>query len=274
MAMAAGRTGHRLAYVVFGIAGFGTALVAGPLLAGVLPLSQIIPLVLLDFSASFGNWLPARRQIAVTELKRLLPCMLLGCALGAYGLLALRAELLMLAPRRVRQSLCALRAVPPTTRPAALAGDQALPFGVFGGLFGALFGSGGFLYSLYLNGRLASKGADACHQSALIGCSTFVRLGLFLLAGLYAAREPWLLACLLPGMALGLWIGRQVTLRLSREAFVRLVTWLVLCSGLALVRRYLAAEAAAPGTGRTVRPALRGAGAGSRGTPRWAAATR
>ncbi len=87
-----------LAYVVFGIAGFGTALVAGPLLAGVLPLSQIIPLlVLLDFSASFGNWLPARRQIAVTELKRLLPCMLLGCALGAYGLLALRAELLMLA---------------------------------------------------------------------------------------------------------------------------------------------------------------------------------
>ena len=87
-----------LAYVVFGIAGFGTALVAGPLLAGVLPLSQIIPLlVLLDFSASFGNWLPARRQIAITELKRLLPCMLLGCALGAYGLLALRAELLMLA---------------------------------------------------------------------------------------------------------------------------------------------------------------------------------
>ncbi len=52
-----------LAYVVFGIAGFGTALVAGPLLAGVLPLSQIIPLlVLLDFSASFGNWLPARRR--------------------------------------------------------------------------------------------------------------------------------------------------------------------------------------------------------------------
>ncbi|MBN0818746.1 sulfite exporter TauE/SafE family protein, partial [Pseudomonas aeruginosa] len=66
----------------------------------------------------------------------------------------------------------------------------ALPFGVFGGLFGALFGSGGFLYSLYLNGRLASKEQMRATQSALIGCSTFVRLGLFLLAGLYAAREP------------------------------------------------------------------------------------
>lgn len=165
-----------LAYVVFGIAGFGTALVAGPLLAGVLPLSQIIPLlVLLDFSASFGNWLPARRQIAVTELKRLLPCMLLGCALGAYGLLALRAELLMLA-LGVFVSLYALYALflQPLGQPRWRA-TWALPFGVFGGLFGALFGSGGFLYALYLNGRLASKEQMRATQSALIGCSTFVR---------------------------------------------------------------------------------------------------
>ncbi|PTT97314.1 permease, partial [Pseudomonas sp. HMWF031] len=45
--------------------------------------------------------------------------------------------------------------------------------------------------------------------------------------------------CLLPAMALGLWIGRRLTMRLSREAFVRLVTWLVLASGVALIGRYL-----------------------------------
>lgn len=39
-------------------------------------------------------------------------------------------------------------------------------------------------------------------------------------------------------MATGLWIGRRLTLRMSREAFVRLVTWLVLASGLALLYRY------------------------------------
>ena len=44
---------------------------------------------------------------------------------------------------------------------------------------------------------------------------------------------------LLPAMALGLWIGRRLTLKLSREAFVRLVTWLVLASGIALIGRYL-----------------------------------
>jgi hypothetical protein len=32
-----------------------------------------------------------------------------------------------------------------------------------------------------------------------------------------------------------------LTNRLSREAFVRLVTWLVLASGLALIGRYLSA---------------------------------
>jgi uncharacterized membrane protein YfcA len=66
-----------------------------------------------------------------------------------------------------------------------------------------------------------------------------VRLGLFLLAGVYADTSLLVLAvCLLPMMFVGLWIGRSLTLKLSRETFVRLVTWLVLASGLALLTRY------------------------------------
>ena len=74
----------------------------------------------------------------------------------------------------------------------------------------------------------------------MISCSTVVRLSLFLIAGVYADMPLLLLAfCLLPAMALGLWCGRRLTLRMSREAFVRLVTWLVLASGIALIGRYL-----------------------------------
>ncbi|MBO6276468.1 MAG: sulfite exporter TauE/SafE family protein, partial [Pseudomonas sp.] len=74
----------------------------------------------------------------------------------------------------------------------------------------------------------------------LISCSTVVRLSLFVIAGVYADGALLLLAaCLLPAMALVLWIGRRVTRKLSREAFVRLVTWLVLASGVALIARYL-----------------------------------
>lgn len=75
--------GIALAYIVFGIAGFGTALVAGPILIVFMPLSKIIPLlVLLDFVAAFGNLLQSRREVVKPELLRLLPCMAIGCTLG------------------------------------------------------------------------------------------------------------------------------------------------------------------------------------------------
>ena len=80
--------GISLAYIVFGIAGFGTALVAGPILILFMPLSKIVPLlVLLDFVAAFGNLLPSRRDVAKSELLRLLPCMAVGCTLGVIFLL-------------------------------------------------------------------------------------------------------------------------------------------------------------------------------------------
>jgi uncharacterized membrane protein YfcA len=77
--------GIALAYIVFGIAGFGTALVAGPILILFMPLSKIVPLlVLLDFVAAFGNLLPSRRDVAKPELLRLLPCMAVGHVGGDF----------------------------------------------------------------------------------------------------------------------------------------------------------------------------------------------
>ena len=227
-----------LAYIVFGIAGFGTALVAGPILILFMPLSKIVPLlVLLDFVAAFGNLLPSRRDVARPELLRLLPCMALGCTLGVVFLLNLKSDLLLLL-MGLFISAYAMYSLWVKVRPTQLAAGWAIPMGTVGGLFGALFGSGGFLYAIYLNSRLPKDAARAT-QSALISCSTLVRLSLFLIAGVYAELPLLLLAlCLLPAMALGSWIGRRLALKLSREAFGRLVTWLVLASGIALLTRY------------------------------------
>ena len=227
-----------LAYIVFGIAGFGTALVAGPILILFMPLSKIVPLlVLLDFVAAFGNLLPSRRDVSKAELLRLLPCMAVGCTLGVIFLLNLKSDLLLLL-MGLFITAYAVYSLWVRTRPTQLSAGWALPMGTVGGLFGALFGSGGFLYAIYLNSRLPKEAARAT-QSALISCSTVVRLSLFAIAGVYAELPLLMLAvCLLPAMALGLWIGRRLTMRLSREAFVRLVTWLVLASGIALIGRY------------------------------------
>ena len=231
--------GIALAYIVFGIAGFGTALVAGPILIMFMPLSKIIPLlVLLDFVAAFGNLLQSRRDVVKPELLRLLPCMAIGCTLGVIFLLNLHSDLLLLL-MGLFISTYAIYSLAVRAKPTALAAGWSVPMGVVGGLFGALFGSGGFLYAIYLNSRLPKDAARAT-QSALISASTVVRLSLFLIAGVYAELPLLMLAvCLLPAMALGLWAGRRLTLRMSREAFVRLVTWLVLASGIALIGRYL-----------------------------------
>nr|WP_236124162.1 sulfite exporter TauE/SafE family protein [Pseudomonas cichorii] len=229
------------AYVVFGVAGFGTALVAGPVLIHFMPLSRIIPLlVMLDFLAAFGNLLPSRQSVVRSELLRLLPCMAVGCTLGVLFLLNLKSDVLLLL-MGLFVTAYALYSLAVKVRPTQLAAGWAIPMGTIGGLFGALFGSGGFLYAIYLNSRLTSKEQARATQSALISCSTIVRLGLFLLAGVYAEIPLLLLAaCLLPAMLLGSWIGRSLVMKLSREAFVRLVTWLVLISGLALIGRYIA----------------------------------
>lgn len=230
------------AYTVFGIAGFGTALVAGPILIHFMPLSRIIPmLVVLDFLAAFSNLLPSRQSVVRGELLRMVPCMAVGCSLGVAFLLNLRSDLLLLLMGLFLVGY-ALYSLAVKVRPAGLSAWWSVPMGTVGGLFGALFGSGGFLYAIYLNARLADKQQARATQSALISCSTLVRVALFMIAGVYA--DPMLLAvavCLLPGMLVGSWIGRHLTLRMSREAFVRVVTWLVLISGVTLIGRYISA---------------------------------
>lgn len=229
------------AYIVFGIAGFGTALVAGPILIHFMPLSRIIPLlVMLDFLAAFGNLLPSRQSVVKSELLRLLPCMAVGCTLGVLFLLNLKSDLLLLL-MGIFVTAYALYSLAVKVRPTQLAAGWAIPMGTLGGLFGALFGSGGFLYAIYLNSRLTSKEQARATQSALISCSTIVRLSLFLIAGVYADIPLLVLGvCLLPAMLTGSWAGRALTKRLSRETFVRLVTWLVLVSGIGLIGRYIA----------------------------------
>jgi hypothetical protein len=69
--------GIALSYVVFGITGFGTALVASPLLAQFMPVGHIVPLLaLLDFFAATTNLARDDRQAELGELKRLVPLMI------------------------------------------------------------------------------------------------------------------------------------------------------------------------------------------------------
>lgn len=231
--------GMVLSYVVFGIAGFGTALVASPLLAQVMPVSHIVPLLaLLDFFAATTNLMRDGRKAEMSELKRLVPLMIIGSGAGALILLFTKPDilLLLLGIFVVCYSVYSLSGYRPAHkfRPVF-----AVPFGLVGGVFSALFGSGGFIYAVYLQSRLESKEHIRVTQTTLIGLSTLTRLVIFLAAGVYADVKLLLLAAVLaPSMLAGVWIGRRITLELSREQFVRLVNIVILVSGIGLIARY------------------------------------
>ncbi|HEY0635381.1 MAG TPA: sulfite exporter TauE/SafE family protein, partial [Gammaproteobacteria bacterium] len=141
------------AYFIRGIAGFGSGLIAIPLLAMMLPLTLVVPVVgLLDYLASASHGTSHRHAIAWRELLPLLPFSLCGVVLALYLFKTVDALLLRktLGGFVAGYGLYSLLYAGPT-RPGSR--WWAIPVGGFGGLIGTLFGTGGPFYVIYLKLR-------------------------------------------------------------------------------------------------------------------------
>jgi uncharacterized protein len=230
-----------VAYIVFGMVGFGTTLVSAPVLAHVLPVSTVVPaLALTDFIAACTNGMRLGSQVARQELVRLVPAMFLGSALGAYVLFAVPVNTLMLL-LGVFVVLYALHGLRPAPPKPPLGPLWAWWFGAAGGVLSALFGAGGWVYSIYLTRRLEDPQQIRATQNAVLTVSSFIRVGLFTAAGRYFDLGLLLLVLvLLPAMWLGLFVGHRITLRLERRRFMQVLYGVLLLTGSSLVLRALA----------------------------------
>jgi uncharacterized protein len=196
------------AYIIFGIAGFGTALVAAPILAQAMPVASIVPLLaLLDFAAAAISGYRLSDKIARTELVWLAPLMIVGSIVGVTLLISLPAKLMMLLLGVFAASYGSYGLLaPPIERKIGKAWVGL--FAPIGGMFSAMFGSGGFVYAIYLSLRLDDKDAIRATQSTLIGLSTLTRVLLFLAVGIYSDPQLLLLALVsAPAMSLGFTLG-------------------------------------------------------------------
>lgn len=229
------------AYVVFGMAGFGSALVAGPLLAHIIPVPFVIPiLALLDFTAAATSGVKLGGKIARKEIYAMVPMMMLGNAIGITLLMKLPADfmMLLLGIFIVVYACYSLWGVRQITLPSR---RWAIPFGMAAGVLGSMFGSGGIAYTIYLCGRLQDKDEIRATMATLIGINTFARAAMFLVAGVYFNRSLILTALLLfPGVLVGLYMGHRMTLALSKEQFFRIINILLVLSGASLIWRYVA----------------------------------
>ncbi len=229
-----------VAYVVFGLVGFGSTLVSAPLLAHLLPVSTVVPtLALTDMVASWSNGWRLSQHVARHELVRLVPALFAGSALGAWLLFSLPVKLLMplLGAFVVLYALNGLR---PKAAPSPISPRWAWWYGSVGGVFSALFGAGGWVYSVYLLRRLDDPQQIRATQTAVLMFSSVVRVALFLLAGrLLDPQLLWLVLALLPAVGLGLYIGHHISLRLDRRRFLLLLHSVLLLTGSSLLLRSL-----------------------------------
>ena len=220
------------AYFIRGITGFGSGLIAVPLLALSNPLQFAVPLVLaLDFTASFVLGGANRSQADWKELRVLLPFGLIGACIGAFALLRLP-------PTPVLVTLGAFtmffgfRNIFGVDSDAKISRGWAVPTGIVGGSAGALFGTSGPPYVIYLTHRLKDKTAVRATFSWLFVIDGGFRLGIFLIAGLLLdPKLQFVYALSLVPMLLGLHMGNKVHLDITSEGMLRVVGGLLVVSG-------------------------------------------
>lgn len=235
-----------VAYAVFGMTGFGAAMVAVPVLVQFMPLQFAVPLVVLfDLACTAlvggSNW----RRVSLDELKRLFPWLLLGIGLGVTLLhnAGARWPLMLLGGFVLAVCIRGLRGSP--AKPSVpLHAYWAFPFGVFGGIFSALFGTGGPIYTIYLSRRLDAQDQFRATISVVILSSGVLRAAAFGAAGLYGQADILSAAAiLLPVSLAGLYAGSRLRTLVSPGLLKRAILVLLAIAGAgALYRGWISAS--------------------------------
>lgn len=226
------------AYFIRGISGFGSGLIAVPLLAQFLPLTFAVPLVLItDFSASVALGTHARRQVRWDEIKPLLPFSFVGVVVGALLLVNLSQAPLLVTLGAVIL-IFGVRNVLNLHGTRSVSKHWAAPAGFLGGSIGALFGTGGPPYVVYFNHRIHDKSELRATFSGLFFIEGSLRIVVFLIAGLLLQVELLpALAMALPLVALGLFFGNRVHVGLTAAQMQRIIGVILLVSGGSLLWR-------------------------------------
>ena len=225
-----------VAYFIRGIAGFGSGLIAVPLLAHFLPLTFVVPLVLVtDVSASIMLGVHTRQHGRWDEIKPLLPFGLIGVVAGTTLLINVpKTPLLIVLGLFVL--LFGVRSVLNLHDTGTVSRLWAAPAGLIGGTVSALFGTGGPPYVIYLTRRLHDKSELRATFSLLFLIEGGARLIVFLLVGLLLDTSL-LLAILaaLPLVAAGLWLGNHAHFGITALAMQRLIGAILVVAGMSLL---------------------------------------
>ncbi len=224
-----------VAYLVRGITGFGSGLIAIPLLALMLPITIVVPMIgLLDYSASLSHGVSHRRSIQWREIVPLLPFTLIGVLSALYIFKTVDAELL----KKILGGfilLYAIYSISGRNPHGKLSRRWSFIGGGFGGLVGTLCGTGGPFYVIYLQLRGLGKTAFRATIATIFMLDGAARIVGYFVSGFYSIDTITLVVAALPVMAVAMYLGGHIHTNISPESFKRAIGLVLLGSGTALL---------------------------------------
>ena len=229
-----------LGALIFGVTGFGAALVTIPLATHLVPLKFALALfVLADLGAALMVGLENPKNAVRSEWTRLVPMIFVGTALGV--------TLLVNLPRTAGMVLLglfilwfAILTLIRRTHGRTVSSRWAWIAGLAGGITSTVFGAGGPPYAIYLSQRGLTKEQFRATLGFATLTSISLRLCAFLITGLLLDPEVWWNAlAVVPSCLFGIWVARKIFLRISRDALMRVVALLLIATGSSLVWRAL-----------------------------------
>lgn len=223
--------------LVFGITGFGAALITIPLATHLVPLRFALALfVLVDLACALRVGFENPKNAVRAEWTRLVPMIIAGTAVGVTLLVNLprQAATAALGVFIVAYALYSLSK--PSLR--KIPSGWAWLAGFAGGVTSTVFGAGGPPYVIYLSRR----GLTQPQFRATLGFATLTSISLravaFILTGLLLDARIWLAAlAAVPAALVGIEVARRIYVGFSRALLFRVVALVLLASGVSLLLR-------------------------------------
>lgn len=222
-----------VAYVIKGLSGFGSGLVAIPLLAFFLPLPLIVPvLALVSYTGTVYQSFTYRKDVVWRDLWPLLPFSIAGITIALW--LLVNADVTMLTFMLGLFIFC--YAVYSLLPHEIKSGSRwwAAASGSSAGLIGALFGTGGPFYVLYLKMRKVTKQQFRATITMIFLVDSGARILGYFYSDLFTSKMLVLVLVLLPVLVLAMYVGQHLHIKINDRRFNQVVSILLLVSGLSL----------------------------------------
>ena len=203
-----------IAYTVKGLSGFGSGLIAIPLLAFIFPLTFIVPVLgLLSYSGTIMQSFHLRKQVVWRDIFPIIPFSLLGIVIAIWLLVNVDANRLVMA-LGVFVLMYAIYSLLPLS---VQAGGRrwAIVAGSFGGLVGALFGTGGPFYVVYLKMRQLNKNQFRATIAMIFLLDGGARMTAYTIQGLFTSQVLWVVLTLLAVVFASMYLGHPLNIEID-----------------------------------------------------------